>query len=202
MCSRQQIVLLRPIPQHQYLSIWDHAQLIPNSQPRVMVPKDHAVQLAYDALFKHWGVRLRAAKPDVTAIQDDPKEVKQEQKDFERALRGDECDEHDSDEVIVIDDPYFDAMFLVESQGAVQKGENSIVAIEGKTHKDIPVNLEDHDEVTCVSASSNCTLAAINLRIEQIQSHSLDTQISECFKTMGYSQTFFCSTKKSFRTPY
>ena len=143
-----------------------------------MVPKDHAVQLAYDALFKHWGMRLRAAKPDVVSIQDDPKEIKQEESDYQRALRGDECDEHDSDEVIVLDDDYFDAMFpgteTCESQGTVQKGENSSVVSEGKAHKDTPMKLGEHGEVTCVSDSSSCQLAALNMRIEQIRSQYLD----------------------------
>ena len=67
--------------------------------------------LAYGNLFKHWGVRLRKAKSQIVILDEDPKEVKKDQQDFQRALKGDECDEQDRDEVVVLDDPYWTPCF-------------------------------------------------------------------------------------------
>lgn len=131
------------------------------------------MQMAYDNLFMHWGVRLRKAKSKVLVIDVDPMEVKQEEKDYQRALLGDECDECDNDDVVIIDDPYLDPMFTNEvgqgddCQGADKKGEECDVKGMEKEPVGPP---RENDDVSCMSSPSSVNVASINLRMQQIKS--------------------------------
>eukprot|EP00435_Cladocopium_sp_Y103_P032526 s2049_g8.t1 len=131
---------------------------------------DHAVHLAYENLFKHWGVRLRKAKSQIVILDEDPKEVKEEQQDFQRALNGDECDEKDQEEVVVIDDPYLDPMFPCDLDPVVEKDVKS----NGECQPKIPdmakpAQIPVDDDVVCCSPPMHVQLASIELRMQQIR---------------------------------
>ena len=145
--------------------------------------KDHGTQLFYDVLFKHWGVRLRKAKPSKALMIDNPADVKQEEQDLQRALRGDECDEADTEVVVVLDDPYLDGMF-VDDDSPVQDEEKANPVSDDKPTSDekpasddqqfaevnaAPATQNYDDAVVCSSADSSLVLAQLNLRIMQIQ---------------------------------
>ena len=135
--------------------------------------------MAYDNLFMHWGVRLRKAKSKVLVIDVDPMEVKQEEKDYQRALLGDECDECDNDDVVIIDDPYLDPMFTNEvdqgddCQGADKKGEECDVKGMEKEPVGPP---RENDDVSCMSSPSSVNVASINLRMQQIKSPEISNR--------------------------
>ena len=157
------------------------------------------MQLAYDALSKHWGVRLRKAKSQVVLVEDDPMEIKQEQQDYQRALLGDECDERDDDDVVVLDDPYFDSLFPHEvGQGDAEKGGDCDVKEMGvKPVGEKPVGPHEIDDVACTSSASTVHVASIKLRMQQIQSLEISNwkhfsnffkgfKFQHCFKDYGY----------------
>ena len=47
--------------------------------------------------------------------------MKKEQQHFQRALKGDECDEQDRDEVVVLDDPYWTPCIPFDLDPVVEK---------------------------------------------------------------------------------
>ena len=168
--------------------------------PRRLPDKDHAVHMAYENLFKHWGVRLRKAKSHVVILDDDPKEVKEEQQDFQRALKGDECDEQDQDEVVVLDDPYLDPMFPFDLDPVVGKDEKSNGKCEPKIpdmSKPAPIPVDD---VVCCSPPTHVQLASIELRIQQIRPFGSGfTQFFQHITTVGLSPIFLWQFPQKFQ---
>ena len=144
------------------------------------VLQEHGAQKFYTVLFKYWGVRLQ--KPRAVKLENDEHalwDVKQEQADFERAQRGDECQDADSTVVVVIDDPYLDAIFQSSNaeievsdgkeDGGEGNGEGSPGAAELRVEVIQASEVADAPGPSAAAPPSAWTLASLDLQIASVK---------------------------------